>query len=51
MLIWLMVLLLGDGADGGGGGSPTPDAPDPLARRRLGAFVKRGGVGRLRRLS
>lgn len=32
----------------GGGIGPTPDVTNN-DRRRIGAFVKRGGVGRLRR--
>jgi hypothetical protein len=45
MLLWLMLMLVGEG----GGGSPAPDVGGTFARRRIGAFIKRGGVGRLRR--
>ena len=42
MLIWLMVLILGEGA---AAASPTPDVEDD-SRRRIGMLVIRGGVGR-----
>ena len=47
MLIWITLLLLGEGA--GDPIGPTPDVGGGFDRRRVGAFVKRGGVGRLRR--
>ncbi len=46
MLIWIALLLLGEGeGEGSGGIGPTPDVADD-SRRRIGAFVIMGGVGR-----
>ena len=48
MLIWITLLLLGDGAGGGDPIGPEPDGGGDFARRRIATYVKRGGVGALR---
>lgn len=42
MLLWFMLLIVGEGANGA---SPDPDVADD-SRRRIGMLVIRGGVGR-----
>lgn len=37
------------GESGGSSPGPTPDVANDTRRRRIGSFVKRGGVGRLGR--